>query len=370
MPWSKIDDRLPMSVKIEGLADDDARGSRYHQQRNEALGHWLLILAWVSSERSDGFVTARRVQEYGRPATTARLVRARFGRAPLLHRHGDECVCLEGRPWPPDYEYAIHDYLDRNPGRSENDVQRAKRRELRNSDLKRAVRDRDRDRCRYCGKHCVFSDRISDDGLTFDHVNPKEAHGIDNLVVACRGCNNHKNNRTPQAADMVLLPPPSDGDRIQPIDGDDSTYLRPTYDGHRSVVGPVVGRSQVSSQVDDPPHNPDQGTDLPPDLQRSPHTSQRQTSPGRDGEGPGVAPAAASPVRSRVETVRKIGPPDTLRGSRSESPYDRPRHHAGIPADPSRRSRASPVEPPPVVWPEDWTRERPRSSNDEGGPAP
>ena len=292
MPWLRIDDRLAMSIKVRGLVDEGVTGARAKDQRNATLGHWLQILAWVAGERTDGFVPADVVDEYGTKATTARLLRARYGRAALLHSRGPDgsppaCACLDGRRWPPDFDFAIHDYLDRNPSRSENDVHRAKRRELRDPALKRRVRDRDRDCCRYCGRLCKYSDRVSDEGLTFDHVDPEVAAGMENLVVACRGCNNRKNRRTPEQADMVLLP-----------------YHLPTTGpatGPATVAGPVAGA------VTGPGTGP--GADPRPD----PRPSQDQTSPGRVGAGPGVGPPG------------RIGPPDTTRGPLSASPYLRQR---------------------------------------------
>jgi len=273
MSWLRIDDRLTMSLKIRGLHDDGVTGPRRTDQRNASLGHWLLILTWIAGERTDGFVTEDIVEQFGTPATTQRLTRARYGRAPLLHEIGADgtpprCPCVDGRWWPPGFRYLIHDYLDTNPSRSENDVHRAKRRELRDAKLKRAVRDRDLDRCRYCARACRPSDRVSDAGL--DHVDPEVANGADNLVVACRGCNNRKNRRTPEQADMELMP--------------------------ASAAAPTPGPGTVA------------GPDLKP------------TSAGRDGAGSVAGPSMA------------VGPPDTFRGPRSSSPYSRPERHAGVPS--------------------------------------
>lgn len=63
---------------------------------------------------------------------------------------------------------------------------------------------RDGHNCRYCGVGC-FED------LTFDHVFPRSRGGSDNhrnLVVACQSCNSRKNDRTPEEANMPLLPVP------------------------------------------------------------------------------------------------------------------------------------------------------------------
>jgi 5-methylcytosine-specific restriction endonuclease McrA len=61
---------------------------------------------------------------------------------------------------------------------------------------------RDRKLCAYCGQVCATSD------LTRDHVIPKALKGKDvweNVVTACRPCNQLKDDRTPEQAHMPLL---------------------------------------------------------------------------------------------------------------------------------------------------------------------
>lgn len=344
MPWGRIDDRLAMSVKIRGLADPGATGDRALAQRCEALGLWTQILSWVSGERSDGFVTEDIVRLFGRREAVDRLLRASFGRAALLHRRGDAeaCECFEGRQWPDGWDYLIHDYLDRNPSRQENDVHRAKSRELKDSALKTRVSRRDSDRCRYCGRQCKPSDRRSDDGRTFDHVDPLVADGEANLVTACRGCNRRKGRRTPEAAGMVLLPvggteadaaaalttpaPPSDGSgsgSAPDLNPDLSPDLSPTQIRRRS-----------GSRSDDPPEphprtseagreSEDQVLDLDP-------TQNPTQNVGSPGTGRGGTATGPDPDR--------VGPPPPRGPSRPLSPYARPGprdpdHYAGVPAD-------------------------------------
>jgi hypothetical protein len=61
---------------------------------------------------------------------------------------------------------------------------------------------RDRHTCGYCGhEHRYFR-------LTRDHITPISRGGRDtwmNVVTACRQCNGHKRNRTPEEAGMQLL---------------------------------------------------------------------------------------------------------------------------------------------------------------------
>lgn len=69
---------------------------------------------------------------------------------------------------------------------------------------KRNVMKRDNYRCQYCGKSGGTE-------MTVDHVIPKSLGGKDiweNLVAACKKCNNRKSNRTPDQAGMKLLSTP------------------------------------------------------------------------------------------------------------------------------------------------------------------
>lgn len=62
---------------------------------------------------------------------------------------------------------------------------------------------RDNNTCQYCGKQC--------NDLTLDHVFPKSRGGgytWENIVAACKECNQKKADRTPKEAGMKLLRKP------------------------------------------------------------------------------------------------------------------------------------------------------------------
>ena len=64
---------------------------------------------------------------------------------------------------------------------------------------------RDARLCLYCGKQFQARD------LSRDHVTPLSRGGSDiwnNVVTACKRCNNHKAGQTPEQADMTLLAVP------------------------------------------------------------------------------------------------------------------------------------------------------------------
>lgn len=70
---------------------------------------------------------------------------------------------------------------------------------------RRYVYARDHWTCCYCGE------RFSDEDLTYDHVVPQSRGGRTcwtNIVTACCACNNRKDNRTPDEAEMKLLSRP------------------------------------------------------------------------------------------------------------------------------------------------------------------
>ena len=67
---------------------------------------------------------------------------------------------------------------------------------------RQVVLDRDKGICRYCGRRAMT--------LHLDHVIPVIQGGRStgaNLVTACAECNRKKAGRTPEEADMTLLPP-------------------------------------------------------------------------------------------------------------------------------------------------------------------
>lgn len=75
------------------------------------------------------------------------------------------------------------------------------------------VLERDGFRCRYCG---AGLDAAS---VTFDHIFPRSRGGgdkPDNLVVCCMPCNLRKSDRTPDEADMPLLPPQPSHSKVEP----------------------------------------------------------------------------------------------------------------------------------------------------------
>lgn len=298
--WLKLSDNFDRSPRILHAARSMAEVDRI-------VGLVVGLMLYCASQRTDGFVPALVVRQRIRsPRLLTAFTAPVDGADALLHPRGSTCACMRGLRWPATgADFYVHGYLDSNPFAAEYDVAAQQRAELRDGELRAAVARRDRGRCRYCAVATHPADRRGRTGRVFDHVDPAQAAGAANLVVACRECNSRKGKRTPAAAGMVLLPVPDD--------------LPPTYDRTR---------------------------DHDPAPTRRPDTD----GPGRDGTGrgndprpatgppvpPPRAPGPAGPGGQRHGT----GPAPPRYSSRHPDPYQRaaitgpqPEDHAGLPDD-------------------------------------
>lgn len=102
-----------------------------------------------------------------------------------------------------------HDYAGRlmEQRKHKNQVKARNKSLYDDRELTTAIKERDGDNCRYCGREVDWKDRKSSKGSTYDHVDPEGPNSVANVVVSCRGCNSAKGRRTPQEARMPLLPP-------------------------------------------------------------------------------------------------------------------------------------------------------------------
>jgi len=76
------------------------------------------------------------------------------------------------------------------------------------------VYHRDHNKCMYCGVQFTIKE------MTIDHIIPKSHGGRttwDNVVAACKPCNNKKADRTPIQAGMKLIKQPKKPNWINPI---------------------------------------------------------------------------------------------------------------------------------------------------------
>lgn len=213
----------------------------------------------------------------------------------------DACMVDGGERCTPG-SYFIHDWrsylldakgktddLHRWRDNRENDLKKRKQ-------VKAAVRNRDRDLCRYCGVETRWDgDRRSDVAGTYDHVDPFCRDGdlgygntVKNLVVSCRLCNSHKKHRTPEQWVAAV----EAGD----VDNSPAYLLRPEPGKYRPDQRSDQGSAldSTSGLTNGPTRDP---------LVRVREDGQTQVRTGSDqGSVPGSGPG-----RSLVETAAVNG---------------------------------------------------------------
>lgn len=223
MAW--LDDRIQTHPKVIGLSD-------------RAFRHWIGALCYSSMHGTRGNLDTAVVVLRTTPKVKAELLDAG-----LWEEHDDGL-------W-------IHDWDAHNQRRDE---QRAAKRAfdtrrqqlMRDPELRAAVRERDGDHCRYCGREVNWRDRKGVAGATYDHVDPQGPNTLENLVVCCRSCNSIKRGRTPEEAGLRLLPPPSRSS----VESD--TRSRSDLDPDLDSRSRARARARVGARPND--HDHDQGS--------------------------------------------------------------------------------------------------------------
>jgi 5-methylcytosine-specific restriction endonuclease McrA len=287
MPFFLIPDEWDDDPVWDAMAGDNA------VLRDQLQAGWVRLGVAASHARTDGYLTVQQARRKCTKRVLDILCAPVLGREPRLHQQGDKCACLD-EVWVSGYGYRLHRFLRRNPSRVEVERQRERRADLADPAIRHRVRVRDGSCCRYCGSGPLTTKAVRAKDrrkvLTFDHVDPDRAAGDDlsNLVCCCARCNERKGRRTPEEADMLLLPVPTPEqatklaarDQVlcdQPINAGSTPGSTPD---HRLSVDPPV----------DPPvdgHRPVVGNNLA-DQPADQHSDQRPA-PGAEPSGLGWA---------------------------------------------------------------------------------
>lgn len=181
MAWVRLDDQIPRHDKM--LRAGPA-----------ASWLWVCAIAHAQSQLTDGFISNAALLTFGIPhakklATVLLSVRL-FDKA-------------EGG-------YRVHDYHDFNASaeevRAEMEWDRRRKSLYSDHELIEFIKRRDGNACRYCGIPVNWKDRRGPRGGQFDHVIARGQNTAENIVVACRGCNTRKGNRTLEECGMALRP--------------------------------------------------------------------------------------------------------------------------------------------------------------------
>lgn len=201
MTWFKVDDGFAFHPKA-GAAG------------NAALGLWVRAGSWCAQQLTDGDV----------PKDFLRVLGGKPKDAQALVDVGLWDVTEKG--------WRFHDWSRFQPSKEQVLAERrsnaARQQVARSPELRAAIRERDGDNCRYCGREVRWTDRRGSLGGTYDHVIPDGPSDYDNLVVCCRGCNASKGHRTPEQAGMELIQVGSKSGSKSGVSADPSSSRPPT----------------------------------------------------------------------------------------------------------------------------------------------
>lgn len=239
----------------------------------EAAFLWHAVQLFLAASGADGSILeAKLTLATGRRLSTARCLKLvdELIREGLMER--SDITTLLVKPWeqPP-----VDTWTDETKRAR---WQRAKELQ-RDGELRRRIKDRDRNLCRYCGRRVNWSDKKSGIAATYDHVDPDGPNSLDNVVVACKACNSKKRDRTPEQAGMSLL---RVGQTARPDAASAAQDRSPEPRARNGDLDPI----QIGSKSD-PNHGPD-----PPCA-----PAQDRTEPNRIQIG-SESPPAARPVGS------------------------------------------------------------------------
>lgn len=238
MSFFMVDDQLHVNIKVQRLIDMAQPGMA-------ALGLWTVAGSQVQAQGGDGQVLPSAWRLLGDKRLFNKLARLLVDVGLWEERDTGE----EG--------FQYHDWFDigYSPGEKVK-LNRKRAKELKNPDIINAVKARDGENCRYCGRLVDWKDRKSDKGATYDHVIPGLPAGATNIVVACLKCNRKKAQRTPEQAAMTLLPPPNGPDSrtrsgLDPDQIPDQISAIPHRTRSRARSGSGLGEGDEQGQPDE-----------------------------------------------------------------------------------------------------------------------
>lgn len=298
MTWFKTDDGFSLHSKARAAGKD-----------GRAL--WHVAGEGCAREDLDGVVQGHMLDMHASLAEVDGKKAARaLVKAGLWHTHDKLCEkCEDAREWLrvrreaagrtlPELvkgDYYFHDWNEYQLDKDGKDDSIERKRSTRRRDLNRKewgraiiaqVRQRDQDRCRYCGELTIWSvgrggDTRSPLAGTIDHVDPFDwVNSTRNCVVACRTCNGQKRDRTPEdwvaEGGKPLLPAPerrtkaTSSENQSTVFGQDEENQQPTDVSPRVHArgGPGFGRDVGTDQDDQGPgfgrDEPDTGLEQVP----------------------------------------------------------------------------------------------------------
>lgn len=321
MVWQKNHDGADLDEKLHELREDpfDASGNMVtlpedYVRALEARSIWTSMLLYSSRELTDGVISEAVLPMVGTNAGVYphRVMAAanQLARVKLTKKRTKR----QGAGWH------IPSFLKYNPSKEQVTRRKASGDALQwlqktkaGNKVRDYIRDRDANRCRYCYTELNYNDHTSTLGGTYDHVHPldeERKRDPEWIVCACKFHNGMKQDRSPEEAGLVLLPPWPESDdarrafaqrlrdvalRITATEFEQLDDIEKLISRHAELIGSRNTRSNGTGA------NPEPGaTESRPNHGRL-RTSGRDGS-GRTGSGRAHHPPG-SPARGSVDEI-------------------------------------------------------------------
>ncbi|WP_064075891.1 HNH endonuclease [Prescottella equi] len=311
--WFQVDDQLTLNRKVRTLAERALEG---REDGLAAMGVWTLAGSDCQASRADGVVRrADLIRLTLNPEMADRLA-GLLVEVKLWHGPGHDCSRC---PAIPDGTWLFHDWFDLGYNtREQLDISERKKRELKDSKIHAQVWARDCldpnnptvGACRYCGHEVKKKDTRSPDRRPeLDHIDPNVADGARNIVLACRACNRHKGNRTPEEAGMTVLPAPGHNTATQtaPPTRSAAGVISPaTTDAETTSPEPVAAEAAVTTAVSQHQVSPERANaETSQDV--SPRSTAADTRQAVDQDATTHEPTADHPADHRTGAIPARG---------------------------------------------------------------
>ncbi|CAB0584113.1 hypothetical protein FRC0418_00066 [Corynebacterium diphtheriae] len=192
MAWSRVGDNIathPLMSRLLTSCEFD------HSLKNEAFGA-LVQLTTVSAAHLTDYIIEYGLMAQIAPGREKQLIDVLVD-AGMLFR--DE---VDGRKV---LRIVDDNELLHNRSRDEVEIDRRRAADKRNPALIPAVRYRDGDQCRWCGRTVDWRDRKGGRAATIDSLNEHRNSTVDTLVVACKTCNSKRG----AGEELRLMPIPT-----------------------------------------------------------------------------------------------------------------------------------------------------------------
>ncbi|CAB0674200.1 HNH endonuclease [Corynebacterium diphtheriae] len=192
MAWSRVGDNIATHPLMSRLLTSCEFN---HALKNEAFGA-LVQLTTVSAAHLTDYIVEYGLMAQVAPGREKQLIDVLVDAGMLFRDEEDGRKVLR---------IVDDNELLHNRSRDEVEIDRRRSADKRNPELIPAVRYRDGDQCRWCGRTVDWRDRKGGRAATIDSLNEHRNSTVDTLVVACKTCNSKRG----AGEELRLMPIPT-----------------------------------------------------------------------------------------------------------------------------------------------------------------